>query len=473
MAPEMSIHNRRWVALVVLCLGQLMIVLDTTVVNVVLPVIQRQLHFAAADLSWVVDAYLISFGSFLLVAGRLGDILGRKKVFLTGVALFTSASAVCGLAATPIILIIGRFGQGLAAAITASVILGIIAAEFPSSVDRARAVGVFAFVGVAGGALGLLVGGAVAQAASWHWVFLINLPIGIVTFGLGRVLIVDRPPTRDTRHLDLTGALLITVSVMLLVYAIAESDGNGWTSAKTLGLLSAAAGLLIAFIAVEARVAAPLLPLRLVMRPGPAANFAVRGLLSVALIAPFYLTVLYLQHVRHYNAVRTGLAYLPQASTIGLVSILFTARIMRWKGPKATMVAGLVVVAGGEWLLGRLGPSSSYMSGVLPAVVLIGFGSALAFTPTVTMALEGAPAADAGVVSALINVTQQLSSAVGVAVVASVAAAGARSMESGGTSLPIALVGGYDRGYAVVLGCALAAVVIAVLSPAHGGQDHH
>jgi EmrB/QacA subfamily drug resistance transporter len=452
---------RRWVGLIVLCLGQLMIVLDTTVVYVVLPTIQRELGFSSAALSWVVDAYLITFGGFLLVSGRLGDIVGHKRVFLLGVALFTVASGLCGLAETQLVLIGARLFQGLGAALTASVILGIVATEFELPHDRAVAVGVFGFVGVAGGALGLFLGGVISQAASWHWIFFVNVPIGVATVVLASLLIPGRQGARSRRSIDVWGAVLITASIMLLVYAIAGVDRYGWTSLPTIASLVGAIMLCCAFLVVEAVVSDPLLPRHATKSRALLHSNIIRGLLSVGMVGQFYLTVLYLEHVKHYDAIRAGLSYVPQASSIGILSLLITTRVMGRVGVRVTMVVGLALVACGIVWLSNLGPTSSYLFGVLPGVLLVGIGAGLAFTPTITVALATATPRDAGFVGALINMAQQLCSAVGLAVLATISAARTNTMLERGVAPPLALVRGYRYGYLLTFACLGLAVAMA------------
>src|SRR5579871_3749457 len=320
--------RRRWLALVVVCLAQLMNVLDTTIVNVALPAIQRDLGFTQGNLTWVVNAFLITFGSFLLLAGRLGDLFGRRRVFLAGVATFTAASALCGIAPDQAALIAARFIQGLGAALSASVILAIVATEFPKPAERARAMSAYVFVAVAGGSLGLLAGGALTQAASWHWIFFVNLPIGIATLVAGSALIPADRGLGTGGRVDWLGSTLVTASLMTAVYAIVEASSHGWGSTQVLGFGALALVLMGAFLALEARIANPIMPLRVLRLRGLIGSSAVRAFLVTAMYATFFLGTLYLEHVRHYSALQTGAAFLPWTMTVGVLSLGLTARLV-------------------------------------------------------------------------------------------------------------------------------------------------
>ncbi|HZE07092.1 MAG TPA: MFS transporter, partial [Solirubrobacteraceae bacterium] len=310
-------ERRRWLALVVVCLAQLMIVLDTTIVNVALPAIQHDLHFTQGNLTWVINAFLVTFGSFLLLAGRLGDLFGRKRVFLTGVIWFTAASVLCGLAPSEGVLIAARFAQGIGAAIQASVILAIIVTEFPEPADRARAMSAYVFVAVAGGSLGLLAGGALTQALSWHWIFFVNVPIGAATIALGTLLIPADSGPRAGGRVDWLGSVLVTASLMTGIYAIVQATNAGWTSGRVLGFGALAAALMAAFITLESRIANPIMPLRVLRLRGLVVSSVVRGFLVTGMYSTFFLGTLYLEHIRHYGALETGLAFLPWTLTVG------------------------------------------------------------------------------------------------------------------------------------------------------------
>jgi len=314
--PSPAIDRRRWLALAVVCLAQLMIVLDITIVNVALPSIQRQLHFTQGNLTWVVNAFLVTYGSFLLLAGRLGDLLGRKRVFLAGVLLFTAASALCGAAPSQGFLIVARLIQGVGAALQASVILAIIVTEFPQAADRARAMSAYVFVSVAGGSLGLLAGGALTEALSWHWIFFVNVPIGITSVTLGKALIPAQEGIGIKQGVDWLGSALVTLSLMTAVYAIVQATSHGWVSSQVLGYGVLAVALMGAFLTLEARIDNPIMPLRILRLRGLIAASAVRGFLVTGMYSTFFLGTLYLEHVLHYGALQTGLAFLPWTITV-------------------------------------------------------------------------------------------------------------------------------------------------------------
>jgi EmrB/QacA subfamily drug resistance transporter len=327
--------RRRWIALVVVCLGQLMIVLDATIVNVALPAIQKDLHFAQANLTWVVNAYLITFGSFLLMAGRLGDLIGRKRVFLGGLVLFTFASALCGLADSQGLLIAARLLQGLGGAVASAVILAIIVTEFPERNEQAKAMSVFMFVAVGGGSIGLLLGGLLTQSIDWHWIFFINVPIGVAAFVLGAALIDESEGIGLDQGVDVLGSVLVTVAMMLGVYAIVKSTQYGWGSAHTLGFGGVSIALLAAFFVLQARLANPIMPLRMLRLRSLVGSSVVRGLLITGMFAAFFLGALYFEHVLGYSAIETGLAFLPQTLAVGALALGVTARLMRRFGPCA------------------------------------------------------------------------------------------------------------------------------------------
>src|SRR5580698_8424748 len=340
-------ERRRWIALIVVCLAMLMNILDQTIVNVALPTIQRDLHFTQASLAWVIDAYLITFAGTLLLAGRLGDLIGRKKVFLVGVALFTSASIACGAADSQGLLIGARFAQGLGAALSSSVILAIIVADFPHPTERAKAMSSYIIVAVGGGSLGLLIGGYVTQALSWHWIFFINIPIGVLTFLAGAVLIEENIGIGFREGLDVAGAVLSTIGLMVAVYAIVSSSQYGWDSRHTLIFGAVAVVVLAAFVVLESRLANPMMPIRVMRSPGLLSSSLVRGLMVVGMYSTFFIGVLYFQHVLGYDPIRTGLGFLPQTLCVALMSAGLTNRIMIRIQPKWTALLGLVVLGGG------------------------------------------------------------------------------------------------------------------------------
>jgi EmrB/QacA subfamily drug resistance transporter len=450
-------------ALVVVCLGMFMNALDSSIVNVALPDIQRDLHFSQSSLIWVVDAFLITFGSFLLMAGRLGDLIGRKKVFLGGIALFTVSSALCGLATGQAMLIAGRFVQGAGGALSASVIIAIIVTEFPDPGERARAMSAYIFVTVTGAALGLLVGGVLTQALSWHWIFFINVPIGIVTFLLGQRLIDETEGLRIRRGVDVTGSLLVTVALMLGIYAIIEATEYGWVSAHTLGFGAAAIVLLAVFFVLESRLANPIMPLRILRTRTLLNSSIVRGLLASGAFTTFFLGALYFENVLGYSPIRTGLAFLPISVVMGALSSGITARLVGRFGNKRVLVPGMVSALAGLLLLTTVGPDTDYVALVLPAFVLIGLGAGTAFMPLLSIAMADVPSADAGLGSGVVNVSMQMASALGLAVLGTIAADHTKALEAAGQATPDALSGGYRLAF--LIGAILVAVgtVVAVV----------
>ncbi len=434
----------------------LMNILDQTIVNVALPTIQRDLHFSQASLAWVIDAYLITFAGSLLLAGRLGDLIGRKRVFLVGVALFTLASAACGAADNQTLLIVARFVQGLGAALSSSVILAIIVADFPLPTERAKAMSSYIIVAVGGGSLGLLVGGYVTQALSWHWIFFINIPIGVATFAAGAALIEENTGIGIRAGLDIAGAVLSTAGLMLAVYAIVSSSSYGWHSAHTLSFGAAAIVILGLFILLESRLANPMMPVKVMRSPGLLSSSLVRGLMVVGMYSTFFIGVLYFQHVLGYDPIRTGLAFLPQTLSVALMSSGVTARIMRRLQPKFTALTGLAVLGGGLALLISSGVGTTYFPLIFAALLLIGLGAAMAFTPLLTIALAEVPARDAGIGSGIVNVSQQVSAALSVAVLGAVSSRHTASLLASGKSMVDALDGGYRLAFTI----ALASVVV-------------
>jgi EmrB/QacA subfamily drug resistance transporter len=455
--------RRRWLALVVLCVGQLMIVLDATVVNVALPTIQRDLGFSQSSLAWVINAYLITFGGLLLLAGRLGDLIGPKRIFITGLAVFTAASAFCGLSQSQAELIVARFVQGAGAAIVAATILGILVTLFPEPREKAKAMGVYAFVASAGGSIGLLAGGVLTQALSWHWIFFINLPIGCGALIFGVTLIPAHKGTGTHDGVDVLGAVMVTVAVMLLVYAIVKASDYGWESPHTLVVGLAALVILGAFVRLEARLSHPLVPLRMFRSRNLTGATLVRVLFPVGMFGQFFLGALYLQHVLGYSAITTGLAFMPMNLAVGLFSLTIAARIMTRVGAKATLMPGLVFIAAGLALFSRVPVHGSYLVDVLPGMALFGIGAGLAFTPSIALAMADAAPADTGLASGLANVSMQMGAAVGIAVLASISTSRTKSLSAAGVGRDAALAGGYRLGYLIAAGCIVAAFVLAGL----------
>ena len=463
--------RRRWTTLFVVCLAQLMIVLDVTIVNVALPSIQHELHFSQAHLSWVINAFLVSFGSLLLLAGRLGDLLGRKRVFLAGLTIFTAASLLCGIAPTQGSLIAARFLQGIGAAAQASVILAIIITEFPEAGERARAMSAYVFVSVAGGSLGLLAGGILTEALSWHWVFFVNLPIGAAAFALGQTLIRSDEGLAPRQGVDWIGSLLVTASLMSAIYAIVETTTHGWTSSLVLGFGGLAAALLAAFIVLESRIENPILPLRILRLRGLVNASLVRGFLVTGMYSTFFLGTLYLEHIRHYSALQTGAAFLPWTITVAVLSQGITARLVRRFGSVPVLTAGMAIAIVGLLLFGTAGPHTAYFPTIFLACFAIGLGIGSAFMPLLTIAMADVPAADAGLGSGITNVSQQIGGALGLAALSTVAANHTKSLLTTHHGLIGSLIGGYHIAFIAGAAAIAAAIVLAfVLLPRRGAR---
>ncbi|SNT11264.1 drug resistance transporter, EmrB/QacA subfamily [Asanoa hainanensis] len=448
----------RWTALGVLATGSLMTILDGSIVTVALPAIQADLGFSPAGLSWVVNAYLIAFGSLLLLAGRLGDLLGRKRMFLAGTAVFTAASLLAGAATSPAPLIVARFLQGVGSAMAMAVSLGILVTLFTAPAERSRAIALFSFTGAAGAAIGQVVGGVITDVLSWHWIFFINLPIGLAALLLGhRVLPAERGIGLRSGA-DLTGALLVTAGLVTAIYAVVELE----RSVRTAGLFALAIALLAGFVVRQATARDPLLPVRVLRAPGVAAANLVQVLTLAACFAFQVLVTLYLQNVLGYDALRTGLAMLPAAVAIGAVSLGLSARLNARFGERRMLLVGLVLLGGVLGLLARVPVHAGYVVDVLP-VMLLASGFGLVLPALATLAMSGARADDAGLVSGLFNTTQQIGMALGVAVLATLAAARTETLRTAGQGVAEALTGGYRLAFGVGAGLVAVAFVTAAL----------
>ncbi|MCW3003401.1 MAG: drug resistance transporter, EmrB/QacA subfamily [Conexibacter sp.] len=453
----------RWVALYVLCIGVLMIVLDATVVNVALPAIQSDLGFSQSSLAWVVNAYLIAFGGLLLLAGRLGDLVGRRSVFLVGLSVFTAASLVCGLAQSEVMLVTARFVQGIGGALTSAVVLGMIVTMFPEPRDQAKAIGVYAFVASAGGAVGLLVGGVLTQSISWHWIFFVNLPIGLAT-----ALFAWRRLEKDEgigfgRGADVPGAILITSSLMLFVYTIVKPAAqDGWGSSQTLLLGTGALALLATFILRQATAANPLMPLRIFRSRNVSGANLIQALSVVGMFGMFFMGALYFQRVLQYDALETGLAFLPVTVLMGGLSVRYSERLVTRFGARTTLVPGLVLILVALLLFARAPVDGSYVVDVLPVMVLLGIGAGLAFPALMTLAMSGATPSDAGLASGLVNTTAQVGGALGLAVLATLSATRTDHLIADGDAHASALLGGYHLAFLIGAGFTAAAIVVAV-----------
>jgi EmrB/QacA subfamily drug resistance transporter len=462
--PDAGLGERsRWLALYVLCTGMLMIVLDVTIVNVALPSIQEDLHFSSASLAWVVNAYLIAFGGLLLLAGRLGDLVGRRRVFLAGVALFTCASLLCGLSQSAWMLVAARFVQGVGGAMTSAVILGMIVTMFADEREQARAIGVYAFVASAGGSVGLLAGGVLTQAINWHWIFFVNLPIGLATaIAARRLLAPDRAPGLGAGA-DVAGALLITASLMLGVYTIVgPAATHGWSAPSTLALGGASLALLALFVAREATAASPLVPLRVLRRRPVAAANTIQVLSVAGMFGMFFLGALYLRRVLGYDALQIGLAFLPVTIAMGLLSIRYSERLVMRFGARRTLLPGLVLVMGGLVVLALAPVGARYLARVMPAMLLLGVGAGASFPALMNVAMSGATAEDAGLASGLVNTTAQIGGALGLAVLATLATSHSDQLLRDGHSQAAALAGGYHLAFWVAAALVGAALVVAL-----------
>jgi EmrB/QacA subfamily drug resistance transporter len=473
--PAAVTDRQRWIALIVLCAGFLMIILDQTIVNVALPSIQTDLHFSQSALAWVVNAYLIAFGGLLLLVGRLGDLIGRRRIFLAGLTVFTVASLVCGLAESRGLLIGARFVQGVGGAMTSAVILGMIVTMFPRPSEQAKAIGVYSFVAAAGGAIGLLAGGVLTQAINWHWIFFVNLPIGVATGILTTRLLPDDRGIGLDKGADAPGAVLLVASLMLAVYTIVEAGHYGWGSAHTLGFGAAAVGLLASFIVRQATAANPLIPLRVFRSRTVTVANVMQVLMVAGMFGMFFLGALYLQRVLRYDAIEVGLAFLPVAVGIAAFSLRAAARLMMRFGAKPTLIAGLGLVAAGLVVFRRAPVDAGYVTDLLPVMVLLGVGAGLVFPALMTLAMSAATAEDSGLASGLVNTTQQVGGALGLAVLATLATTRTGSAAAHGASTAVALTDGYHLAFTIAAVLVLAAIALGILllHPSRAPQALH
>ena len=467
-------NNSRWLSLIVLCTGFLLIVVDMTIVNVALPSIQRDLAFSQAGLAWVINAYLIAFGGLLLLAGRLGDLFGRKRIYLVGLGIFTGASLLCGLSFSQPMLIAARFVQGIGGAVSSAVILAMIVTLFPKPDEQAKAFGVFSFVASAGAAIGLLAGGLITQAVSWHWIFFVNLPIGVATAAAAVRLLAPDRGIGIGKGADVLGALLVTVALMLGVYTIVESSNYGLGSLHTLGFGALALALLGAFAARQAFGRNPILPLRLFASRKLSAANVVQALMSSAFLGFFFLGSLDLERVLGYGPMAIGLAFLPVAIVMGLFSLRLSAQLITRFGPLAILVSGQVVVAVALAMLG-LGPTNAgYATHLLVPLALLGLGGGLSFPALTIIAMSDARPSDAGLASGLLNTSGQVGGALGLAVLATLAGARTLNLVDNGASSAAALAGGYHLAWLVGTGTLVITIALAmsVLRAPTSIEDH-
>jgi EmrB/QacA subfamily drug resistance transporter len=462
MTPTENHDRTRWLALYVLCAGMLMIVLDATIVNVALPTIQDSLGFSQSNLAWVVNAYMIPFGGLLLLAGRMGDLLGQRRIFLVGLAIFTTASLVCAASQSQEMLVGARFVQGIGGALASAVILGMIVTMFPEPGAQAKAIGVYGFVASAGGSIGLLLGGILTQAISWHWIFLINLPIGIATGYLALRLVEGREGIGIRAGADFRGAAVLTVSLMLGVFTILKIEEWGWGSPRTLVLSAISAALLAIFIHRQATIPNPLMPLRLFRSRNVAGSNVLQALLVAGMFGMFFLGALYLQRVLGYSALEVGLAFLPTTLVMGSLSLGFSEKLIMRFGPRNTLIPGVCLVVVALLLFARTPVDANYVTDLLPPFLLIGVGVGTSFPAIMTLAMSGATPEDSGLASGLVNTSMQVGGAIGLAVLATLSSERTNSLLGSGTTEASALTSGYHVAYLVGAGLAATAVAIAI-----------
>jgi EmrB/QacA subfamily drug resistance transporter len=460
VTADMTNDRKRWMALYVLCAGALMIVLDATIVNVALPSIQDDLGFSQSNLAWVINAYLIPFGGLLLFAGRLGDLIGQRRIFLIGLAVFTVASLLCAVAQTQEMLVAARFLQGAGGALTSAVILGMIVMMFPEPRDQAKAIGVYGFVASAGGSIGLLAGGVLTDLISWHWIFFINLPVGIVTAFFALRLVEETPGIGLDKGADIPGAVLLTTGLMLGVYTILGVAEHGWGSTRTLGLGAVSAVLVGAFVARQARIATPLMPLRLFHSRNVVGANLVMAFLVAGMFAMFFLGALYLQRILGYEPLEVGLAFLPSTIVMGTMSLRYSDRVQLRFGARTALIASLVFIGAGLLLFARTPVDGTYLTDIVPPMVLIGLGAGLGFPSLMSLSMSGATPSDAGLASGLVNTTVQVGGAIGLAVLATLATERTDGLLADGEAAATALNSGYHLAY--LIGAALVAVAFVI-----------
>jgi len=442
-------NRKRWLALIVLCLGDLMIVLDTTIVNVALPSIREDLAFTETSLVWVVNAYMLTYGGFLLLGGRLGDLYGQRRLFLLGTTLFTLASLACGLAGSQGLLVVARAVQGLGGAVVSAIALSLIMNLFTEPVERAKAMGIYGFVMAGGGSVGALLGGLLTDALSWHWVFLVNIPIGVAVYALTVILLRESRAPAGAARLDVGGAVTVTASLLLAVYAVVNGNEAGWTSAQTLTLLGAAAGLLALFLALETWVRDPLMPLRLFRLRSVATANVVGILWSAAMFAWFFVSALYLQLVLGYSAMQVGLAFLPANLIMAAFSLGLSAKMVMRFGIRVPLAAGLALTAAGLALFALSPVDGSFALHVLPGMALLGIGCGMAMNPVLLAAMSDVPQSESGLASGVVNTAFMMGGALGLAVLASLAAARTDRLLALGADSLAALNGGYHIAFAI------------------------
>jgi EmrB/QacA subfamily drug resistance transporter len=452
----------RWLALYVLCGSMLMIVLDATIVNVALPAVKADLHFTPATLAWVVNAYLIAFGGLLLLAGRLGDLIGRRRIFLIGLAVFTTASAACGLAVNQEMLVVARFVQGAGGALTSAVVLGMIVTMFSAPQEQAKAIGVFAFVASAGGAVGLLAGGVIAQAISWHWIFFVNVPIGVaVALATLRLVPTDKGQGFGAGA-DVAGAGMVTGALMLAVYTIVKPAAErGWLAPETLALGAVSVALLVGFIARQRHARSPLMPLALFRSRNLVGANLIQFIGAAGMFGAFFLGTLYLQNLRRYDALQIGLAFLPVTICMGTLSVRYSERLITRFGARAAALVGLVLMAAALALLAVAPADAKYLTRLLPTMALLGLGAGACFPALIGLGMDGVEPHQAGLASGLVNTTAQIGGALGLAVLATLSSTQTHHLATSGNTQDAALLSGYHLAFWIAAGLITVAVVIA------------
>lgn len=452
----------RWKALAVLGLAYLMVVLDVSVVNVALPSIQKDLEFAPANLQWVVSGYALTFGGFLLLGGRFGDLLGRRRLFMTGLALFVVTSLLCGFSQSEAMLIIARILQGCAGAMLSPSVFSIVAVTFQEGPERNKALGILGAIAGSGAAIGVLLGGVLTEYAGWQWIFYVNAPIGALALILVPKFVRESKAEGMARNFDAAGAATITAALMMLVYALTQATTNGWTSAKTIGFLVGSAILHTAFLMIESRSAHPLVPLTFFKKRTPTGANIIGFGLGTIVFSMFFLLSLYMQDVLGFSALKTGVGYLAVALTAVLASGAAQAAVTRI-GVKTALAIGMTAIGAGLLLFTQISPDGNYWTDLFPGFILVGIGLGFAFVPVSIAALAGVAPNEAGLASGLINTSQQIGGALGVAILTTVATTRTENLAADGTSQPQALTSGFSLAFWVAAGFALVSLIVTVV----------
>lgn len=471
-----SRFDPRWLAFFVLCLGSLMIVLDTTIVNVALPTIHSDLGFTESALAWVINAYVLMFGGFLLLGGRLGDLYGNRKLFIGGIVVFTFASLLCGFASSQEMLIAARALQGLGGAVVSAVGLSLMLNLFTKPNERAQAMGVYGFVAAGGGSIGVFLGGLLVNSLGWHSIFLVNIPVGIGVVILSLLLLPKKHEMHGSKHLDILGAILVTSALIIAVYSIVTGNEAGWLSIQTIGLLLVAIVLFVLFLRNEHKVTHPLVPLGLFkVRSFSIASFI--GILwSAAMFAWFFLSALYLQVILNYSPLQVGLSFLPANIIMAVCSIFISAKIVMKFGIKAPIVVGMLFIAAGLGLFAIAPINGSFWFNILPSMSLLGFGCGIALNPVILAAMSGVPHSQSGLASGIVNTSFMMGGALGLAILASLAAFVTQSSLASGETQLVALLGGYHMAFLIGAFFALSAGITALVllkEPKHMSEDEH